>query len=140
MCTVLFAALNALFSFGDHQIVRMSVPVEDFSHQNLQEPDVMSNNLVCTTKCVQSLVVGVLFGKQWSKRLIDARIQCGCDAVDNRFVLFVGHFFLRLENQPFAPAWLSFTNYQSSELLYVGGAHEQRRPASMPGIPLSLKN
>lgn len=81
----------------------MPVPVEDFSHQHLQEPHVMSNDLVCTTKCVQSLVIGFLFGEQWSKCLIDALIQCDCDAADNRFVLFVGHFFLRLENQPSRP-------------------------------------
>ena len=94
-CAVLFAVLNAFFSLGDHQIVWVAVPVEDFSHESLQESDVMSNNLVCATKCVQSLIIGVLFGKQWSKRLIDARVQCGCDAVDDRLVLFVGHVFLR---------------------------------------------
>lgn len=94
-CAVLFAVLNAFFSLGDHQVVWMSVPVEDLSHESLQESDVMSNNLVCATKRVQPLIIGVLFGKQWSKRLIDARVQCGRDAVDDRFVLFVGHVFLR---------------------------------------------
>jgi hypothetical protein len=95
MCAVLFTVLNASFSLGNHQIVWMSVPVEDFSHENLQESDVVRNNLVCATKCVQSLIIGVLFGEQWSKRLIDARVQRGCDAVDDRLVLFVGHVFLR---------------------------------------------
>jgi hypothetical protein len=81
MCAVRFAVLNAFFSLGDHQIVR--------------ESDVVSNNLVCAAKCVQSLIIGVLFGEQWSERLFDARVQRGCDAVDDRLVLFVGHVFLR---------------------------------------------
>jgi|GEM_PF-6982680 len=97
----------------------------------------MSNNLVCAAKCVQSLLIGVLFGKQWSKGLIDARIQCSCDVVENRFVLFVGHFFLRLENQPFAPTWLNFMNHQSSELPYVGEcACTNIGPRPCPEIPL----
>ena len=95
MCAVRFAVLNAFFSLGDHQIVRVSVPVEDFSHEDLQESDVVSNNLMCAAKCVQSLIIGVLFGEQWSERLFDARVQRGCDAVDDRLVLFVGHVFLR---------------------------------------------
>jgi len=32
MCTVIFAALNAFLSFGNHQIMWMPVPIEDFSH------------------------------------------------------------------------------------------------------------
>ena len=74
MCTMIFAALNALLSFGDDQIMWMRVPVEDFSHQRLQESDVMRKSLVCATKDEQCLIIGVRFGKQWSKRPMDARI------------------------------------------------------------------